>query len=259
MRISPTLVGTAVQAWACDWQLHDLKHHIHDPKYQIHVQKYLQWGSHERLPELRLSLGLSFCYWALLALALLSMLDMLHEDLVKRHLRVTIPQDPFLNLPMTWGGLKRTPTRNDLKQCSGTASAVDVMWLQPSGDATIPHCVQLGSWRQCNADLTQFWDFRQLECNSSLGKQSVWLTVRADVKKEKSPISTASFSNLTKDMYQCHWFEVTFFCQGWFLFGTLKNWHQSQADPLPTQPCHQRPISNHTNLQMRPGQFGKKW
>ena len=181
------LVGTAVQAWACDWQLHDLKHHIHDPKYQIHVQKYLQWGSHERLPELRQSLGLSFCYWALLALALQSMLDMLREDLVQRHLRVTIPQDPFLNLPMTWGSLKRTPTRNDLKQCSGTASGVDVMWLQPSGDATIPHCVQLGIWRQCNAaDLTQFWDFRQLECNSSLGKQSVWLTVRDDLKTRRN-------------------------------------------------------------------------
>ena len=130
--------------------------------------------------------GLVFLLLSALVLALLSMMLDLREDLVKRHLRVTIPQDPFLNLPMTWGGLKRTPTRNDLKQCSGRASGVDVMWLQPSGDATIPHCVQLGSWRQCNADLTQFWDFRQLECNFSLGKESVWLTVRADLKTRRN-------------------------------------------------------------------------
>ena len=160
---------------------------------------------------------------------------------------------------MTWGSLKRTPTRNDLKQCSGRASGVDVKWLQPSSDATILLSVQLGSWRQCNADLTQFWVFRQLECNSSLGKQSVWLTVRADLKKEKSPISTASFSNLTKNIHVIGLRWLLFFCRGWFLFGASKNWHQSQADPLPTQPCHQRPILNHTNLQMRLGQFGKKW
>ena len=70
--------------------------------------------------------GLVFLLLSALVVALLSMLNV-REDLVLRHLRVTIPQDPFLNLPMTWGSLKRTPTRNDLKQCSGRASGVDVM------------------------------------------------------------------------------------------------------------------------------------